>query len=67
MQFYKQWTKDPGTDFFKDDIYHFFYDQAHFIKDFKRFTYLSPLKSFGRKTSLAGCSGKAETSDFYNF
>jgi AraC-like DNA-binding protein len=44
MQFYQQWAKDPGGDFFKDDIYHFFYDQAHFIKDFKRFTGLSPLK-----------------------
>ena len=43
-QFYKRWAKDPGADFYKDDIYHFFYDQAHFIKDFKRFTGLSPLK-----------------------
>jgi AraC-like DNA-binding protein len=44
MQFYKQWAKDPGLGFYKDDIYDFFYDQAHFIKDFKRFTGLSPLK-----------------------
>lgn len=44
MQFYKEWAKNPATDSYKSDIYHYFYDQAHFIKDFKRFTGLSPLK-----------------------
>ena len=44
MQFYEQWAKNPGVDFFKNDMYNYFYDQAHFIKEFKRFTGLSPLK-----------------------
>ena len=44
MQFYEQWAKNPGADFFKNDMYNYFYDQAHFIKEFKRFTGLSPLK-----------------------
>jgi AraC-like DNA-binding protein len=44
MQFYDQWAKNPGADFFKNDMYNYFYDQAHFIKEFKRFTGLSPLE-----------------------
>ena len=44
MQFYEQWAKNPGANFFKNDMYNYFYDQAHFIKEFKRFTGLSPLK-----------------------
>jgi AraC-like DNA-binding protein len=43
-QIYKQWARRGGPDFFKEDIYKYFYDQAHFIKDFKRFTGYSPLK-----------------------
>ena len=43
-QIYEPWAKNPGADFFKEDIYDYFYDQAHFIKDFKRFTGFSPLK-----------------------
>ena len=47
-QIYEQWAKTPGADFIKEDrkenIYDYFYDQAHFIKDFKRFTGFSPLK-----------------------
>jgi uncharacterized protein DUF6597 len=44
MEFYENWAKNPGADFFKEKIYDYFYDQAHFIKEFKRFTGLSPLK-----------------------
>jgi AraC-like DNA-binding protein len=47
-QIYERWAKTPGADFIKEDIneniYDYFYDQAHFIKDFKRFTGFSPLK-----------------------
>ena len=44
MQFYEQWIKNPASIVFKDDVYNYFYDQSHFIKEFKRFTGLSPLK-----------------------
>jgi len=44
MQFYRRWARQPGSDFFKEDIYDYFYDQSHFIKDFKRFTGVSPMK-----------------------
>jgi len=29
---------------FKNDFYELYYDQSHFIKDFKRFTGLPPIK-----------------------
>lgn len=44
MQFYEQWAKNPDYNLLKDNLYNFFYDQAHFIKEFNRFTGLSPLK-----------------------
>lgn len=43
-QFYEQWAKQPGSDFFNKDMRNYFYDQSHFIKGFKRFTGFSPLK-----------------------
>jgi AraC-like DNA-binding protein len=43
MHFYEPWARNPSYDF-NNDIYHYFYDQAHFIKEFKRFTGLSPLR-----------------------
>jgi len=44
MEFYENWAKKPGADFFNENIYDYFYDQSHFIKEVKRFTGLSPLK-----------------------
>jgi AraC-like DNA-binding protein len=44
MQFYENWAKRPSYDYVKEYMYNYFYDQAHFIKEFKRFTGLSPLK-----------------------
>lgn len=44
MQFYKATAQNPTIDFFKGDIYDYFYDQSHFIKEFKRFTGSSPYK-----------------------
>lgn len=44
MQFYQNWAKEPNKRFFQKDIYDYFYDQAHFSKEFKRFTGLSPSK-----------------------
>jgi AraC-like DNA-binding protein len=44
MQFYEQWAKKPDYNLTKDYMYLYFYDQAHFIKEFKRFTGHSPLR-----------------------
>jgi AraC-like DNA-binding protein len=44
MQFYEQWAKNPDYHLLKQNVHNFFYDQAHFIKEFNRFTGLSPLK-----------------------
>jgi AraC-like DNA-binding protein len=44
QQFYQAWITSSERDFFKDDFYDYYYDQSHFIKDFKRFTGLAPRK-----------------------
>jgi len=44
MQFYEAWAKNPDRSFFREHLYDYFYDQAHFIRDFKRFTGTSPLR-----------------------
>ena len=54
------------ADFFKRDIYDYFYDQAHFIKEFKRFTGLSPLKFVKSENEFGRFSTRNNTSDFYN-
>ena len=43
LQFYEPWARSPDFEF-KNDLYNYFYDQAHFIKEFRRFTGMSPLK-----------------------
>ncbi len=47
MEFYKEWARHPQKGFYKNNVYDYFHDQAHFIKDFKRFTGLSPDKFAG--------------------
>ncbi len=44
MHFYEQWAKNPHPCFFRQHLYDYFYDQAHFIKEFKRFTGFPPSK-----------------------
>jgi len=44
MQFYESSAMNHSDNFFRENIYTYFYDQAHFIKDFKRFTGMSPSK-----------------------
>lgn len=39
---YNDWARTNFTSFHGSDVYRFYHDQAHFIKDFKRFTGYSP-------------------------
>lgn len=38
QKFYFLWANSGATDFYKHDLYNFYYDQSHFIKEFKNFT-----------------------------
>jgi AraC-like DNA-binding protein len=40
--YYKDWSKDSTSYFHKDKILELYYDQAHFIKEFKRYTGQTP-------------------------
>jgi AraC-like DNA-binding protein len=42
--FYKLWAQEKSKTFFKDNLYTYYYDQSHFIKEFKRFTGFTPRK-----------------------
>jgi len=37
-QYYNAVANNKETEFLKNDLYDYYYDQAHFLKDFKRFT-----------------------------
>lgn len=43
-QFYQAFINGNEKSFLKNDFYELYYDQSHFIKDFKRFTGLPPTK-----------------------
>jgi AraC-like DNA-binding protein len=43
-QYYQAFIKKNEKVFLKNDFYDLYYDQSHFIKDFKRFTGLPPTK-----------------------
>jgi AraC-like DNA-binding protein len=42
--FYQLWVQEKSKAFFKDNLYTYYYDQSHFIKEFKRFTGFTPQK-----------------------
>lgn len=59
QKFYKKWAQGLPFETLKEDLYTFYYDQAHFTKEFKRMTGYSPRKftlevpnEFGRRLSL---------------
>jgi AraC-like DNA-binding protein len=39
---YRRWVIQPSAGNFQDDIYDLYYDQAHFVKEFKQFTGSAP-------------------------
>lgn len=59
QKFYRKWAEGLPFETLKEDLYTFYYDQAHFTKEFKRMTGYSPRKftlelpnEFGRRLSL---------------
>lgn len=42
QHFYKLWANTDATDFFREAVYELYYDQSHFIKEFKRYTGYTP-------------------------
>jgi AraC-like DNA-binding protein len=57
--FYRKWACGLPYDDLKEELYDYYYDQAHFTKEFKRMTGYSPRKfilevsnEFGRRISL---------------
>jgi AraC-like DNA-binding protein len=52
-KFYKLWAQTPSPTFFKEDVYASYYDQSHFIHEFKRFTGYPPQKYTERTNELS--------------
>lgn len=59
QKFYRRWARGLSYDLLREDLYDYYYDQAHFTKEFKRMTGHSPRKfilhvqnDFGRRLSL---------------
>ena len=59
QRFYRKWAQGLPYDVFKDELYDYYYDQAHFTREFKKMTGYSPRKftlevsnQFGRHLSL---------------
>jgi len=59
QKFYRKWALKRPYDEFKDELYKYYYDQAHFAKEFKRMTGFSPQhfmyevsNEFGRQLTL---------------
>lgn len=42
MSFYNLWANSENTNFYNENLYELYYDQAHFIKEFKKYTGYSP-------------------------
>lgn len=52
-QYYEAFITGRERSFFRNDFYDYYYDQSHFIKDFKRFTGLAPTR-FEKQTNHFG-------------
>lgn len=48
--FYRKWAQGLAYDVFKEELYDYYYDQAHFTREFKKMTGYAPQK-FSREVS----------------
>ncbi|MFL5705782.1 MAG: DUF6597 domain-containing transcriptional factor [Ktedonobacteraceae bacterium] len=44
QELYQLWTQQKSPTFFRNNLHAYYYDQSHFIKEFKRFTGFTPRK-----------------------
>lgn len=58
QRFYRKWAQGQSFDLIKDDLYEYYYDQSHFIKEFRKMTGHAPREyiletsnKFGRQVS----------------
>ncbi len=56
QKFYRNWARNIPYDEIRDELYDYYYDQSHFVREFKRMTGFSPRKfnhevsnEFGRR------------------
>jgi AraC-like DNA-binding protein len=52
QSFYSSWANSEHTDFYSGTLHEIYYDQAHFIKEFKKFTGHSPRQYAGLKNEF---------------
>jgi len=59
QNFYRRWARGLSFDAMKEELYDYYYDQAHFTKEFKKMTGYTPRRfadevpnEFGRQLSL---------------
>lgn len=52
QSFYNLWANTDNTNFYSDNLYEVYYDQAHFIKEFKKYTGHSPKQYAGLKNDF---------------
>jgi hypothetical protein len=53
QRYYKKMVLDPAEFFKQKSFYDYYYDEAHFIKDFKRFTDMPPAKLMRSKNEFS--------------
>jgi methylphosphotriester-DNA--protein-cysteine methyltransferase len=51
QQYYRHYTSNAKEFFEQKEFYRYYYDQSHFIKDFKRFTGFPPLRFYQKQNS----------------
>lgn len=67
QKFYRKSAEGLPFETLKEDLYTFYYDQAHFTKEFKRMTGYSPRNLLWRfRTSSGVVSPSDNASHFYN-